>query len=193
MSLVLSFCPLCFNGGYFLSFILSHIVLRHIRLCVILIKYALFWLVLGSKVAPSYANLFMARLEEKFLEKVRTDLPLYLCYIDNIFFIFPYSETKLEEFMTLMNPFHKTIKFTEEHSREEIIFLDTYVKRNGRFTIHRPVRQRDGYTQLSSLHIMSPHRFSQKWQLGVCKLNFRVCKMPLLMKIPMKMKQLGWF
>ena len=33
--------------------------------------------------------------------------------------------------MTLMNSFHKTIKFTEEHSREEIIFLDTYVKRDG--------------------------------------------------------------
>ena len=37
------------------------------------------------------------------------------------------------------------------------------------------------------------HRFSQKWQLRVCKWNFRVCKMPLLMKIPMKMKELGWF
>ena len=34
------------------------------------------------------------------------------------------------------------------------------------------------------------HRFSQKWQLRVCKWNFRVCKMPLLMKIPMKMKEL---
>ena len=37
------------------------------------------------------------------------------------------------------------------------------------------------------------HRFSQKWQIKVCKLNFRVCKMPLLMKIPMKMKEYGWF
>ena len=53
---------------------------------------------MGTKVAPSYANLFMARLEEKLLEKARTDLqvelPLYLRYIDDIFFIFPYSETK---------------------------------------------------------------------------------------------------
>ena len=61
---------------------------------------------------------------------LQVELPLYLRYIDDIFFIFPYSETKLEEFMTLMNSFHKTIKFTEEHSREEIIFLDTYVKRD---------------------------------------------------------------
>ena len=86
---------------------------------------------MGTKVAPSYANLFMARLEKKLLEKVKTDLqielPLYLRYIDDIFFIFLYSETKLEQFMTLMNSYHKTIKFTEEHSRNEIIFLDTYV------------------------------------------------------------------
>ena len=35
------------------------------------------------------------------------------------------------------------------------------------------------------------HRFSQKWQLRVCTLNFRVCKMALLKKIPMKMNELG--
>ena len=68
---------------------------------------------MGTKVVPSYANLFMARLEEKLIEKARTDLkvelPLYLRYIDDIFFIFPYSETKLEECMTLLNSFHKTI------------------------------------------------------------------------------------
>ena len=43
---------------------------------------------MGTKVAPSYANLFKARLEEKLLEKARTDLqvelPLYLRYIDDI-------------------------------------------------------------------------------------------------------------
>ena len=82
--------------------------------------------------ATSYAKLFMATLEEKLLEKAKTDLqielPLYLRYIDDIFFIFPYSEMKLEQFMTLMNSYRKTIKFTEEHSRNKIIFLDTYVK-----------------------------------------------------------------
>ena len=38
------------------------------------------------------------------------------------------------------------------------------------------------------------HRFSQVWQLRVCKWNFRMCKMPLLMKITMKMKKkIGYF
>ena len=39
----------------------------------------------------------------------------------------------------------------------------------------------------------SHHRFSQKWQIRVCKWNFRMCKMPLLMKISMKMKELWQF
>ena len=33
--------------------------------------------------------------------------------------------------MTYMNNVHPTIKFTEEHSRSEIVFLDTIVKRSG--------------------------------------------------------------
>ena len=114
---------------------------------------------MGTKVTPSYANLFMARLEEKLLEKARTDLhvelPLFLHYIDDIFIIFPYSEAKLEEFMTLI---HELI------SQNHQIHWGTFTGRNHlpghicqtrlRFTLHRPVCQRDTYTQLSTLHIM---------------------------------------
>ena len=46
---------------------------------------------------------------------------------------------------------------------------------------------------VANINESSFHRFSQKWQLRVCKWNFRVCKMLLLMKFPMKMKELGWF
>ena len=122
---------------------------------------------IGTKVAPSYANLFMARLEQKLLVKAKTDfhieLPLYLRYIDDIFFIFPYRETKLEQFMTLMNSYHKTIKFTEEHPRNKIIFLDTYVKRD------KDSLYTDSHTQLSALHtcIMPSQKLYKKrpiWQ-----------------------------
>ena len=68
---------------------------------------------------------------EKTKTELQIELPLYLRYINDIFFIFPYSETKLEQFMTLMNSFRKTIKFTEEHSKNETISLDTYVKPDG--------------------------------------------------------------
>ena len=41
----------------------------------------------------------------------------------------------------------------------------------------------------SNFDVTRMHRFSQKWQLRVCKWTFGVCKMPLLMKIPMKIKE----
>ena len=73
----------------------------------------------------------MARLEEKLLAESEYKLPLYLRYIEDIFLIFPYSEQDRTKFMTYMNNVHPTshIKFTEEHSRSEIVFLDTVVKR----------------------------------------------------------------
>ena len=84
---------------------------------------------MGTRVTPSYANLFMARLEDRLLANCEYKLPLHLRYIDDIFFIFPYSEADLHKFMHYMNNSHPTIKFTEEHSRSEVIFLDTIVKR----------------------------------------------------------------
>ena len=88
---------------------------------------------MGTKVALSLANLFMGRLEEKLLktaeERLNIKLPLYKRYIDDIFFIFPYSEDKLKDFMKLVNSEHRTIKFTEEHSLTEVVFVDCKVKR----------------------------------------------------------------
>ena len=132
---------------------------------------------MGTKTAPSYANLFMARLEEKLLEKAKTDLqielPLYLRYIDDIFFIFPYSETKLEQFMTLI-------------SQNDQIYWGTFKKRDHlswyicqtrqRFTVHRPVRQRDSHTQLSALHIMPSQKLYKKspiWQFPADQTQLR--------------------
>ena len=57
--------------------------------------------------------------------------------------------------MTLMNSFHKTIKFTEEHSRNEIIFLDTYVKRD-RDSLYTDLYVKETATH-SYLHYTSCH------------------------------------
>ena len=63
---------------------------------------------MGTPVAPSYANLFMARLEEKLLAESEYKLPLYLRYIEDIFLIFSYSEQDSTKFMTYMNNAHPT-------------------------------------------------------------------------------------
>ena len=84
---------------------------------------------MGTHVAPSYINLFMARLEDILLANCEYKLLLYLRYIDDIFSIFPYSEADLHKYMQYMNNSHPKIKFREEHFRSEVVFLDTIVKR----------------------------------------------------------------
>jgi hypothetical protein len=82
---------------------------------------------MGTKMAPSYANIFMGELEGRFLHTC-TRLPLlYKRYIDDIFILWTYSEPELLTFLNNFNNFHKTIKFTWEYSQSEIHFLDTTV------------------------------------------------------------------
>ena len=71
---------------------------------------------IGTKMAPPYAILFMASLEEKFLETCVFKPWLWWRYIDDIFMIWQHGEEKLKEFLELLNAAHPTIKFTAEYS-----------------------------------------------------------------------------
>ena len=64
-----------------------------------------------TKAAPPYANLFMGRHEETIQDAFILAIPFWKRFIDDIFLIF-------------MNDSHLTIKFTFEHSTQEISFLD---------------------------------------------------------------------
>ena len=79
---------------------------------------------IGTKFAPPYAILFMAELEEKILNAFEEKPVIWWKYIDNIFFIWEHGEESLDKFLTKLNNFHPTIKFTTEHLKETINFLD---------------------------------------------------------------------
>lgn len=85
---------------------------------------------MGTKVAPSYANIFMGELESKMLHTAPYKTHLYLRYIDDIFIIWTGTETQHSAFYDHCNSFHKSIKLTIEYSMEEITFLDTVVHRD---------------------------------------------------------------
>ena len=85
---------------------------------------------MGTKVAPSYANLFMSELEEKLIETHTLKPKVWFRYIDYIFFIWEHGENSLKEWYAHLNNYHKTIKFTLEWSRKTINFLDTTVKKD---------------------------------------------------------------
>ena len=84
---------------------------------------------MGTKVAPSYANLFMSKLEKEMLETYPLKPTTWWRYIDDIFFIWDYGEIELEKCLHHLNTYHRTIKFTSEWSKEKVHFLDTTVRK----------------------------------------------------------------
>ena len=80
---------------------------------------------MGTKCAPTYANIFMGKFEEthiypRILHKTR----IFLRYIDDLFFIWKGTEEELKEFFKEINDVHPTIKFDYEFSKKKINFLD---------------------------------------------------------------------
>ena len=121
---------------------------------------------MGTKTAPSLANLFMAHLEQKFLTS-QPHTPLYwLRYIDDIFLLWTTSEQNLNTFLTNLNEFHPTIKFTSEISHTNTTFLDIDIFKGNRFnqigildiTTHIKPTNKFQYLHYTSSHPISMKR-----------------------------------
>ena len=70
----------------------------------------------------------MIRSEERLLE-ASPDKPLiWMRFIDGVFFIWMHGEEKVKSFINHLNGSQETIKFTIEHSRDSISFLDIQVR-----------------------------------------------------------------
>ena len=92
---------------------------------------------MGSPMASTYANIFMARLERELLLKAPNGLiPIeWIRFIDDIFAIWTHGIEKLQQVLTYINKFHPTIKFGSTYSRKTVNFLDTtiYTNSNNKF------------------------------------------------------------
>ena len=110
---------------------------------------------MGTRVAPTYANLFMSRLEEKMLDSYPLKPTQWLRYIDDIFFIWEHGENELKKWLAYMNNYHSTIKFTAEWSKDKVNFLDTTVrvKDGERYTtLYRKPTDTNSYLRYDSAH-----------------------------------------
>ena len=104
--IVLTHNNLTFNGKHYLQFLGTAI---------------------GTKMAPSYANIFMGKLEADLLEQSPVKPHTWRRFIDDIFMIWTEGEERLKTFMEYMNSFHDIIKFTFEWSYTRVSFLDVSV------------------------------------------------------------------
>ena len=82
---------------------------------------------MGTRCAPNYAIIFMAEIEEDFLASQDIIPATWLRFIDDIFMIWNHPKEDLNRFITNLNNFHKTIKFTMESSDYGLPFLDTFI------------------------------------------------------------------
>ena len=84
---------------------------------------------MGSPLAPTLANFFLAHIENKLLGKQLDFHPkLYFRYVDDIFAVFDNSDY-CTKFLDLLNSQHN-IKFTVELPSDTIPFLDVEIRLN---------------------------------------------------------------
>ena len=78
---------------------------------------------MGTRVAPTYANVFMGKLEQLMLQRCPAHLRQFLHtwkrFIDDILVIWTGSEDQFKEFFNFLNDFHPTMKFDEPQHHTE--------------------------------------------------------------------------
>ena len=87
---------------------------------------------MGTKMGPSYANLFVGYIEHQFFNQYNGPKPdLYRRYIDDCVGATSSTRDKLNQFITAVNSFHPALKYTWEISDTSLAFLDIKVSVEG--------------------------------------------------------------
>ena len=87
---------------------------------------------MGTKMGPSYANLFVGYIEHQFFNQYNGPKPdLYRRYIDDCVGATSSTREELNQFITAVNSFHPALKYTWEISDTSLAFLDIKVSVEG--------------------------------------------------------------
>lgn len=88
---------------------------------------------MGTKFAPTFANLFMASVERDFLQSQAKKPIVWKRYIDDIFMIWTHGRESLDKFISDLNKHHPNLKYTFHIQRDMVEFLDASVYKGPRF------------------------------------------------------------
>ena len=111
----------------------------------------------GTRMAPSYANLFLAKFETDALSSAPFQPFIWWRYKEDIFVIWTRSVQDLNTFTSFLNDIHPTIKFTCDYS-----FTSIYSRcqrltsqwQNRHWPLHQTYRQ----TPILTTFVMSSHK-----------------------------------
>lgn len=112
---------------------------------------------MGTRMAPSYANLFMGKLEKDFLASETLQPLCWFRYIDDIFTIWCHGPDTLNAFLSHLNSF-SSLHFTWSISSSTITFLDVDIQLdNGSLhtSVHIKPTNLQQYLHFNSCH--PPH------------------------------------
>ncbi len=79
---------------------------------------------MGTRMGPSYANLFLGYLEDKMFQSYQSVPEMFLRYIDDILRITSMAPCVLNNWIDLMQNLHPSIDFTVDISNDKVTFLD---------------------------------------------------------------------
>ena len=82
---------------------------------------------MGTKMAPSFANLFLGIFETNALSNAPFHPHTWWRYLDGVFMIWTEGLDHLKIFVDYLNNIHPTIKFTSNHSFTNVPFLNVMV------------------------------------------------------------------
>jgi sugar-specific transcriptional regulator TrmB len=138
---------------------------------------------MGNPLAPIIADLWMQKIEQK-LTKFSTNKPtIWLRYVDDIYCLFTISRTKIHEFHSRINKWHKNLKLTLVfESNNSIAFLDVLVTREDNQLVTSLYRK-PTHTDLYMLWDSSQNR---RYKLGLIKTLviriYRICSTKKIIK-----------
>ena len=111
---------------------------------------------MGTKLGPSYANLFVGYVEHQFFNQYDGPKPdLYGRYIDDCIGAISSSREELNRFITSVNSFHPALKYTWEISETSLAFLNIKVSISGNglcASVHYKPTDSHSYLLHSSSH-----------------------------------------
>lgn len=111
---------------------------------------------MGTKMGPSYANLFMGHLEERFFLTYNGAVPeFFRRYIDDCVGITTLDPLRLSHFIEALDNFHPSIRFTHAISNDHLPFLDINISlKEGHIqtSVHYKETDSHNYLLYSSSH-----------------------------------------
>ena len=115
---------------------------------------------MGTKVAVSFANIFMSAVETEIINKSAIKPLEWKRYIDDVFSLWDTEREEIDQFILEANRHHLTVTFSAEISDIETNFLDTTVFKGERFhkdsildiSTHFKPTEKFQYTHYTSCH-----------------------------------------